>query len=176
MGRQGGILIALQYGIISMVYSTSYIAPLSQVPPLGGANHISLSPVISQRLLPQQSIDKALGNNGESQFALQAVGVIQLKPTVQPAAFSLIRVQSQRSSSSSCTIQLESTIQPAAFALSILADQGAVSTQSPFLYLPPSLPLLFLLSYLFFFLCPSVMSLSDIYKCCPTCINVAPHV
>ena len=48
-------------------------------------------------------------------------------------------------SSSSCIIQLKPTVQPAAFALSILADQGAVSTQSPFLYLPPSLTLLFLL-------------------------------
>ena len=44
-----------------------------------------------------------------------------------------------------------SCMQPTAFPCSILTDQGAVSTQSPFLYLPPSLPLLFLLSYLSFF-------------------------
>ena len=103
--------------------------------PLGGANHISLSPVISQNVLPQQSIEKALCHSGESQFALQAAAVAlyswsQLYSQQHfPGAFSLIKVQSQRSSSSSCTIQLEPTVQLAAFALSILTDQGTVTAQ-----------------------------------------------
>ena len=67
-------------------------------------------------------------------------------------------------SSSSCIIQLEPIVQPATFALSTLTDQGAATAQSPFSLSPPSLLLLFLLSYLcysfvlpFSFLCPSVM-------------------
>ena len=47
---------------------------------------------------------------------------MQLEPTVEPTAFSLIRGQSQ-CSSSRCTTQLEPTDEPAEFSLSILADQ-----------------------------------------------------
>ena len=50
-----------------------------------------------------------------------------------PAALSLSRVQSRRSS----TTQLEPTDQPTAFTFSMLADQGAVSAQFLFLYLRP---------------------------------------
>ena len=77
-------------------------------------NHISLSPVISQRVIHQQSIQRLFAT--------------------------VVRVSFGIASSSIHWIQLEPTDQPAAFTLSILADQGAVSAQFLFLYLPPSLP------------------------------------
>ena len=88
-------------GRVNHICSTS-----SQAPPLGRVNHISLSPVISPTVIHQQKYTKALCHSGVSVLALQAAAFtgFSWSQLHLPSAFSLIRVQSQRSFSFSISL------------------------------------------------------------------------
>ena len=78
-----------------VVYSSSSSFPGPS--PGRGQPHLSITCDITEGDIPQQSTKRLYATVGRvSCIASRSSCIIQLEPTVQPAAFSLIRVQSQR--------------------------------------------------------------------------------